>query len=107
MNKVAEILEKAAAYIEQLEQANAAYREKEASETRQQLQAKLPGADEDLLDKLAAADPGIRQYIEGLISQEGDGWGGPAKTASSNTTGMSRDEAAAAADQHFLNWILS
>lgn len=111
-DQIAQVLEKAAAYIETVEQNKEAQIREERTKVAKELAEKIAEAtgeslDEDTIHKLAAADKDVLQTLDKLASDTAaDEWGQPATQKSPNAP-VSGKEAVAAADESFLNFLLS
>lgn len=119
MHNVANLLEKVAAYIDQEENVRTQAIQTERKKIAQALNEKIATAtgeelNPELLEKIAAADPNIIDTViklaERTNAQPPDTVGEPSNLDDNNTynnKNMRVKEAAAQADNQFLNWIMS
>lgn len=111
-DQIAQVLEKAAAYIESVEQNKEAQIREERSRVAKELAEKIAEAtgesiDDDVVEKLAAADKDVLSTLEKLANDTmADEWGQPAQQKSPSVPSNGK-EAVAAAEETFLNFLLS
>ncbi len=109
----AEVLEKAAAYIEAVEADKRAAAEIERDVAATAIKTKVAEAtgqelSDEQAQKLAAAGPDVLKVIEKLAEsvQAPESLGGPGETADSDVPHTTK-EAAAQADDRFASWLAS
>jgi hypothetical protein len=109
---IATVLEKAAAYIEAVEGTKEAQVREERMTSAKALATKVSevtgeSLDEEMVDKLANADKDVLSAISRLTQEAvDDEMGQPSQTKTAGVP-MTGKEAVAAAEESFLNFILS
>lgn len=115
LRKVAAVLDAAAQYVDCVEReklaAVASERQgrvdKVASAHAAALGEEIP---DEIRQKLAAADPALLNYVEGVLAKNAgvvDALGAPASPADGDDQPTTTKEAADQADKRFLSWLVS
>lgn len=114
LNIAAEVLEKAAAYVDALEaekQAQTAAERAKVAETLRVRYSEATGEElsDDMASKLAAAEPSVLELVEKLAgaSSAPDSMGGPGNVRDDSSAPRTEKEAASAADERFVAWLQS
>ncbi len=114
LNITADVLEKAAAYIDAVEsekiEAVAAERSKIASALKNRYEEATGESLEDsFLSKLAASDTDIIKFVEKLAgsTQAPESMGGPGESRGEMAEPRTKKEAAVAAEDRFAAWLTS
>lgn len=111
--QIANVLEKAAAYIEAIEDTKTAEVQAERLSVAKELATKISEAtgeqlDEETISKLAKADKDVLQTIGKLATESKiDEMGGPANKRDPNAIPSTGKEAVAHAEESLLNFIMS
>jgi len=111
LNHVADVLEKVALYLDATEAEKVAAVQADRVKVAEMLRDRIEtltgdAVDEDTLQKLASADLDILSTLDRLAEATGGDLGGPSDRRDSSEP-LTKKEAAEAADESFLSWVLS